>query len=131
MTELERRALLPDGLRDMLPPTAGFEADVIERLVGHFASHGYARVKAPLVEFEEGLLSGAGAAANLALHLKNDTVETLSLLLTPWPEGPPFDSRQFDPAVLWFDVQHEVLRRKLGRELTERLYPDARTLLGR
>lgn len=62
MTELERRALLPDGLRDMLPPTAGFEADVIERLVGHFASHGYARVKAPLVEFEEGLLSGAGAA---------------------------------------------------------------------
>ena len=29
MTELERRALLPDGLRDMLPPTAGFEADVI------------------------------------------------------------------------------------------------------
>ncbi|NQU72980.1 MAG: ATP phosphoribosyltransferase regulatory subunit, partial [Rhodospirillales bacterium] len=62
MTELERRALLPDGLRDMLPPTAGFEADVIERLIGHFAGLGYARVKAPLVEFEEGLLSGAGAA---------------------------------------------------------------------
>ncbi len=62
MTELERRALLPDGLRDMLPPTAGFEADVIERLIGHFAGQGYARVKAPLVEFEEGLLSGAGAA---------------------------------------------------------------------
>ena len=62
MTELERRALLPDGLRDMLPPTAGFEADVIERLIGHFERHGYARVKAPLVEFEEGLLSGAGAA---------------------------------------------------------------------
>lgn len=62
MTELERKALLPDGLRDMLPPAAGLEADVIERLIGHFASHGYARVKAPLVEFEEGLLSGAGAA---------------------------------------------------------------------
>ncbi len=62
MTELERRALLPDGLRDMLPPTAGFEADVIERLIGHFAGLGYSRVKAPLVEFEEGLLSGAGAA---------------------------------------------------------------------
>ncbi|MEE2968562.1 MAG: ATP phosphoribosyltransferase regulatory subunit [Pseudomonadota bacterium] len=46
----------------MLPPTAGFEADVIERLIGHFAGQGYARVKAPLVEFEEGLLSGAGAA---------------------------------------------------------------------
>lgn len=62
MTELERRALLPDGLRDILPPMAGVEADVIEQLIGHFASLGYARAKAPLVEFEECLLSGAGAA---------------------------------------------------------------------
>ena len=62
MTELERRTLLPDGLRDMLPPTAGFEAGVIERLISHFAGHGYELVKAPLVEFEDGLLSGAGAA---------------------------------------------------------------------
>jgi ATP phosphoribosyltransferase regulatory subunit len=62
MTNFERKALLPAGLRDMLPPTAGFESEVIERLISHFAGLGYARVKAPLVEFEEGLLSGAGAA---------------------------------------------------------------------
>ena len=62
MTELEQKALLPAGLRDMLPPVAGIEAEVIERLIAHFGGHGYARVKAPLVEFEDGLLSGAGAA---------------------------------------------------------------------
>ncbi len=62
MTELERKALLPDGLRDVLPPVAGFEARVIEKLVDHFSANGYARVKAPLVEFEDGLFSGAGAA---------------------------------------------------------------------
>ena len=62
MTELERKALLPAGLRDVLPPFATFEADVIERLMSRFEASGYARIKAPLVEFEEGLLSGPGAA---------------------------------------------------------------------
>jgi ATP phosphoribosyltransferase regulatory subunit len=62
MTDLEQRALLPAGLRDVLPPDAAFEAAVVEKLIACFAAHGYARVKAPLVEFEEGLLSGAGAA---------------------------------------------------------------------
>ncbi len=62
MTELERKALLPAGLRDVLPPFAGFEAEVIERLMARFSASGYARVKAPLVEFEDGLLSGPGAA---------------------------------------------------------------------
>ena len=62
MTDLERRALLPAGLSDVLPPDAAFEAEVVEKLIAAFAAHGYARVKAPLVEFEDGLLSGAGAA---------------------------------------------------------------------
>ncbi len=62
MTEFEQRALLPTGLRDVLPPNAAFEAEVVEKLVACFAARGYARVKAPLIEFEEGLLSGAGAA---------------------------------------------------------------------
>ena len=61
MNELEKRALLPTGLRDLLPPDAAFEAALAERLLGRFAAHGYERVKPPLVEFEEGLLSGAGA----------------------------------------------------------------------
>ncbi len=62
MTELERKALLPTGLRDVLAPDAGFEADVVARLIAHFSARGYARVKPPLIEFEDGLLSGAGVA---------------------------------------------------------------------
>ncbi|MGB0630795.1 MAG: ATP phosphoribosyltransferase regulatory subunit [Alphaproteobacteria bacterium] len=64
MTDLENKALLPAGLRDILPPEAGFEAGIREALAGTFASHGYDRVKPPLVEFEEGLTSGAGAAVS-------------------------------------------------------------------
>jgi len=62
MTDLEKKALLPAGLRDILPPEAGFEARIRESLAATFESHGYDRVKPPLVEFEEGLTSGAGAA---------------------------------------------------------------------
>ena len=64
MTELERKALLPAGLRDILPPEASFEADICETLAASFVSHGYDRVKPPLVEFEDGLMSGAGAAVS-------------------------------------------------------------------
>jgi len=35
---------------------------VVERLVACFSAHGYQRVKPPLLEFEETLLAGAGAA---------------------------------------------------------------------
>ena len=64
MTELERKALLPAGLRDILPPEAAFEAGIREALAASFAGHGYDRVKPPLVEFEDGLMSGAGAAVS-------------------------------------------------------------------
>ena len=56
------KALLPQGLRDLLPPAAEAEAVAVARLVAALASHGYERVKPPLVEFEDNLLSGAGAA---------------------------------------------------------------------
>ena len=62
MNDRDRPALLPSGLRDVLPPAAAQEAGTVERLLGLFELNGYDRVKAPLVEFEEGLLSGAGAA---------------------------------------------------------------------
>jgi len=62
MTEPPNRALLPAGLRDLLPPEAEAEALAVERLMAAFAAHGYERVKPPLLEFEEGLLSGSGAA---------------------------------------------------------------------
>jgi ATP phosphoribosyltransferase regulatory subunit len=62
MTEFATRALLPAGLRDILPPQAAHEADVVTRLMARFAAQGYERVKPPLIEFEESLLEGSGTA---------------------------------------------------------------------
>ncbi|MEW5704970.1 MAG: ATP phosphoribosyltransferase regulatory subunit [Pseudomonadota bacterium] len=61
MTDQSQKALLPAGLRDVLPPDAAAEARVMETLMASFAAHGYARVSPPLVEFEETLLEEAGA----------------------------------------------------------------------
>lgn len=60
--DLTQRALLPAGLRDVLPPEAEYEASVVEGLVACLRRHGYRRVKPPLVEFESSLLSGPGVA---------------------------------------------------------------------
>lgn len=62
MSSLSPSALLPAGLTDLLPPEAAHEADVVERLMATFAAEGYERVKPPLVEFETGLVGGAGQA---------------------------------------------------------------------
>lgn len=58
-------ALLPNGLLDLLPPQAEGEARTIDLFMGVFSSFGYARVKPPLVEFEESLL-GEGPGQALA-----------------------------------------------------------------
>jgi ATP phosphoribosyltransferase regulatory subunit len=55
-------SLLPAGFADVLPPEAETEAAAIEAMLGVFAAHGYERVKPPLIEFEESLLAGTGAA---------------------------------------------------------------------
>lgn len=57
-------ALLPPGMRDLLPPGAETEAAAVGALMASFASHGYQRVKPPLLEFEDSLLAGAGAAVS-------------------------------------------------------------------
>jgi ATP phosphoribosyltransferase regulatory subunit len=62
MTEFGDQALLPAGFQDVLPPQAAQEAAVIERLIACFFGHGYERVKPPLLEFEETILAGTGAA---------------------------------------------------------------------
>lgn len=55
-------ALLPAGLRDVLPPEAETEAAAVEALMTVFAAHGYQRVKPPLLEFEDSLFAGTGGA---------------------------------------------------------------------
>lgn len=62
----DHQYLLPAGLKDGLPPDAAFEAAVVERLMAAFAGWGYERVKPPLLEFEDALLSGMGEA--MAAH---------------------------------------------------------------
>jgi ATP phosphoribosyltransferase regulatory subunit len=66
MSDSTEKFLLPAGLSDGLPPDAGFEAAIVERLLGVFAAWGYDRVKPPLIEFEDSLLSGPGEA--MAAH---------------------------------------------------------------
>ena len=40
------------------------EAAAVDALMATFAAHGYERIKPPLVEFEDGLLAGSGAATS-------------------------------------------------------------------
>ncbi|MQX36305.1 ATP phosphoribosyltransferase regulatory subunit [Roseospira navarrensis] len=62
MTDTLHPALLPNGLSDGLPPRAEREADVVDGLMAFVRAFGYRRVKPPLIEFEDGLLTGAGGA---------------------------------------------------------------------
>ncbi|MBO6519980.1 MAG: ATP phosphoribosyltransferase regulatory subunit [Rhodospirillales bacterium] len=62
MAKPTEKALLPAGLTDGLPPNAAFEIDVRERLVASFVQRGFDRIAPPLVEFEDNLLAGTGAA---------------------------------------------------------------------
>jgi len=87
-------ALLPAGLRDLLPPEAEIEAAAVERLMAVFASHGYERVKPPLLEFEDTLLAGAGGAvaehsfrlmdpdSHRMLALRSDTTPQVARIAT-------------------------------------------------
>ena len=57
-----RKGLLPAGLSDILYPDARIQAKTIENLLDVFSNYGYMRVKPPLVEYEDSLLSdGPGA----------------------------------------------------------------------
>jgi len=74
-------ALLPPGLRDLLPPEAEIEAAAIEAMGAVFAAHGYARVKPPLLEFEESLLGGTGASTGEVTFRLMDPVSHRMLAL--------------------------------------------------
>ena len=52
-----QKGLLPAGLSDILYPKAQFQAKKIENLLDVFSNYGYLRVKPPLVEYEDSLLS--------------------------------------------------------------------------
>ena len=74
MSDSSSKALLPDGLRDALPPDAAHEAAIIERVMQIVCARGYERVEPPLVEFEDSLLDGAGQDVALATFRLMDPV---------------------------------------------------------
>lgn len=63
------QALLPNGLRDMLPPEAAREAALAQKLIEVMDGYGYERVKPPLVEFEEGMAGSAGTVSRRVFRL--------------------------------------------------------------
>jgi ATP phosphoribosyltransferase regulatory subunit len=82
-TEYARRALLPAGLRDGLPPEAGHRAHCIQTLLASFAGEGYERVEPPLVEFEDSLLKDADASVTAQTFRLMDPVSQRMLAVRP------------------------------------------------
>ncbi|MBK8906391.1 MAG: ATP phosphoribosyltransferase regulatory subunit [Rhodospirillales bacterium] len=83
MSDSGSQTLLPAGVADGLPPHAAFEAAMIERMLGYFARFGYERVKPPLIEFEDSLLAGSGAALVTHTFRLMDPVSQRMLALRP------------------------------------------------
>ena len=78
MTDLREKALLPVGMVDLLPPQAELEADAAASAIATLAAHGYERVKPPMLEFEETLFAGAGAAlANQTFRLMDPSSQRM------------------------------------------------------
>ncbi len=73
--------LLPEGLRDRLPPQAEATAALVRSLTASFTAHGYERVQPPLVEYEESLGSRLGGAARRELLRFTDPVSQHTLAL--------------------------------------------------
>jgi ATP phosphoribosyltransferase regulatory subunit len=75
--------LLPEGLRDRLPPEAEAASHVTRALIDVMRSHGYARVAPPLAEFRETLVGDAGEAGEQDLLRFTDPVSGRTLAIRP------------------------------------------------
>lgn len=80
MTDISQ-GLLPEGLRDRLPPQAEAAANLLRGLLDTVAAHGYERVQPPLVEFEESLVGRLGSAQVRDLFRFVDPVSSRTLAL--------------------------------------------------
>lgn len=75
--------LLPEGLRDRLPPQAEAASRLLHRIIVAIGRHGYERVLPPLAEFEEGLVGRLKAARAQDLLRIVDPVSQRTLALRP------------------------------------------------
>jgi ATP phosphoribosyltransferase regulatory subunit len=82
-SDLTSRALLPQGLRDVLPPDGDHETRVVETLMACFAQHGYERVKPPLVEFEQSLLGQVSQSVANRTFRMMDPISQRMMALRP------------------------------------------------
>lgn len=82
-SDLTSRALLPQGLRDVLPPDGDHETRVVESLMACFAQHGYERVKPPLVEFEQSLLGQVSQSVANRTFRMMDPISQRMMALRP------------------------------------------------
>lgn len=73
--------LLPEGLRDRLPPQAEAMAALVRSLTASFHGYGYERVQAPMVEYEATLGSRLGGTARRELLRFTDPVSQHTLAL--------------------------------------------------
>lgn len=74
-------ALLPEGLRDRLPPQAEAAATILRAALDAIRAHGYERVGPPLAEYEESLVGRlkAGGARDLLRVVDPLSQRTLAL----------------------------------------------------
>lgn len=75
--------LLPEGLRDRLPPQAEAASRLMHRVIVAIGRHGYARVSPPLAEFEEELLGRLKSSRAQDLLRVVDPVSQRTLALRP------------------------------------------------
>lgn len=85
---MSQSGLLPEGLRDVLPPYAEAEALLLRQVLDSVAAHGYERVSPPLVEFEESLTGRLGAekARGLFRFMDPNSQGTLALRADMTPQ---------------------------------------------
>jgi ATP phosphoribosyltransferase regulatory subunit len=75
--------LLPEGLRDRLPPEAEAASRLMHRVIVAIGRHGYERVQPPLAEFEESLVGRLKSSRATDLLRMVDPVSQRMLALRP------------------------------------------------
>jgi ATP phosphoribosyltransferase regulatory subunit len=76
-------SLLPEGLRDRLPPQADAAATILRAALDAIRAHGYERVAPPLAEYEESLAGRLKAGAARDLLRVADPLSQRTLALRP------------------------------------------------
>ncbi|GAO40156.1 ATP phosphoribosyltransferase regulatory subunit [Sphingomonas changbaiensis NBRC 104936] len=76
-------ALLPEGLRDRLPPQADAAAAILRAALDAIRAHGYERVAPPLAEYEESLVGRLKTSAARDLLRVADPLSQRTLALRP------------------------------------------------